>query len=81
MAEETIRYTIGLTGGCDSDSQNRHGKKKLKIIGKYKIVTTEEEYILSFSEWVKEYENSGKIEVYNLEIAKKTWRGAAPEDR
>ncbi len=65
---------VEYDGGCDSDSQNRHGKKKLKIIGEYKIVTTEEEYRLSFSEWVKEYEAPGKIGIYNLEIAKeKTW--------
>lgn len=76
--ESVIEFYSGdlveYDGGCDSDSQNRHGKKKLKIIGEYKIVTTEEEYRLSFSEWAKEYEAPGKIGIYNLEIAKeKTW--------
>ena len=55
---------VEYDGGCDSDSQNRHGKKKLSIFGEYKVITTEEEYRISFSECVKDYEEPEKIGIY-----------------
>lgn len=61
---------VEFDGGCDSESQNRHGKKKLNIFGKYKVITTEEEYRIFFSEWVKEYEEPEKIGIYNIGIVK-----------
>lgn len=61
---------VEFDGGCDSASQNRHGKKKLNIFGKYKVITTEEEYRIFFSEWVKEYEEPEKIGIYNIGIVK-----------
>lgn len=61
-------------GTCDSSSQNRHGKKKLEIIGNYTIKTTEEEYEIKFYEWVKEYEFPEKVGIYKIQITSKETR-------
>ena len=66
---------VEYDGGCDSESQNRHGKKKLSIYGKYKVITTEEEYRIFFSECVKDYEEPEKIGIYNIGIVKEeVWK-------